>query len=372
MTENLETTHSVVGQQDQLGQRFLTCACGHRTSGGIGDRIAERNMDYHVATAPNEGRALNDIMPSAPRGWGRGGAATPPPRDRAPAAPELTMPAQDDGQILASDEADYTREAWQQGWVLLDGWTGQYGYTGPVMHPSEYIGGALEEHIRRTPGTYVAIPVETAGEDEPPAGWAVAYRPDHADYPHEHGRLHSCPACEAFCYCTPGTTICVYDGPQGHFYATPPVIHEATAADAGCWVEGSWGQYGLAHLVNKAESHGYPVPEVIDLADRKMASMGRSGAEGLSLDEEEVLSDAADEVTRWLNDNVAPQGYSFDWWEGEFYLWPDWQWEDPFADGPPPKAPGPAAVAATADAGYEQVLSITEQITKITGGGERP
>lgn len=40
--------HMVVENTTQLGQRFLICACSHRTSGGIGDDIAQRNMDYHM------------------------------------------------------------------------------------------------------------------------------------------------------------------------------------------------------------------------------------------------------------------------------------------------------------------------------------
>jgi hypothetical protein len=34
----------------------------------------------------------------------------------------------------------------------------------------------------------------------------------HADYPHEPGRLHDCPRCEAECFCTgyPGDTQCVF------------------------------------------------------------------------------------------------------------------------------------------------------------------
>lgn len=35
---------------------------------------------------------------------------------------------------------------------------------------------------------------------------------EHADYPHEAGRLHDCRACETTCHCTPGTTQCVYIG----------------------------------------------------------------------------------------------------------------------------------------------------------------
>lgn len=77
---------------------------------------------------------------------------------------------------MLDDELD------RQGWTLLTGWTGQYGYAGPTMHASEYIGGALERHIRETPGVYVAI-VAYASADESieesdgnpvDAGWAIA------------------------------------------------------------------------------------------------------------------------------------------------------------------------------------------------------
>ena len=74
------------------------------------------------------------------------------------------------------------------GWTLLSGFTGQYSYNGPVMHPSEFIGGGLERHILETPGLYVALEVSgrceyngttrcdvESGCDCEPAGWAVAY-----------------------------------------------------------------------------------------------------------------------------------------------------------------------------------------------------
>lgn len=46
------------------------------------------------------------------------------------------------------------------GWELMTGYTGQYGYRGPVMHESEYIGGALERDIRERPGLYVVLAVD--------------------------------------------------------------------------------------------------------------------------------------------------------------------------------------------------------------------
>lgn len=57
-------------------------------------------------------------------------------------------------------------------WEALVGYTGQHGYIGPVMHPSEFIGGRLEADILQTPGVYVVVSVETDDPDNP-VGWAV-------------------------------------------------------------------------------------------------------------------------------------------------------------------------------------------------------
>jgi len=68
------------------------------------------------------------------------------------------------------------------GWTLMEGYTGQYSYNGPVMHASEYIGGRMEQDILAQDGYYVALVCSVLGddpdasEDEEPAGWAVAYR----------------------------------------------------------------------------------------------------------------------------------------------------------------------------------------------------
>lgn len=63
------------------------------------------------------------------------------------------------------------------GWTLLEGYTGQYGYRGPIMHNCELIGGRLEQDILETPGVYVALAccwLDMLEEDDPYEGWAVA------------------------------------------------------------------------------------------------------------------------------------------------------------------------------------------------------
>jgi hypothetical protein len=43
--------HREVDNFTQLGNRFITCACGTRTSGGLGDSIAQRNFEHHLKRA---------------------------------------------------------------------------------------------------------------------------------------------------------------------------------------------------------------------------------------------------------------------------------------------------------------------------------
>lgn len=60
----------------------------------------------------------------------------------------------------------------ETGWELLTGFTCQYGYSGPGMHSSEYVGGGLAQHILDTPGLYTVL----YGDD----AWYVAHKPEHA------------------------------------------------------------------------------------------------------------------------------------------------------------------------------------------------
>lgn len=68
-------------------------------------------------------------------------------------------------------------EAWDgevsEGWTLLNGYSGQCGYSGPIMHASEYIGGRMARDILAEPGVYVAI-LDYPSDDPEPTGWAVA------------------------------------------------------------------------------------------------------------------------------------------------------------------------------------------------------
>lgn len=70
-------------------------------------------------------------------------------------------------------------------WAVLNGYSSQYGYSGPIMHESEYIGGRMAADILADPGYYVATVVygdnfdAEAGDDAESfaSGWAVLYRP---------------------------------------------------------------------------------------------------------------------------------------------------------------------------------------------------
>lgn len=69
----------------------------------------------------------------------------------------------------------YDGELDAKGWSLLNGWSGQDRYAGPIMHASEFIGGGMARWILETPGVYVAL-VDYDDDDDGPTGWAVATR----------------------------------------------------------------------------------------------------------------------------------------------------------------------------------------------------
>ena len=42
----------------------------------------------------------------------------------------------------------------------VTGWSDQYTYSGPVMHPSEFLGGRMAEWVLETPGIYAVVVVD--------------------------------------------------------------------------------------------------------------------------------------------------------------------------------------------------------------------
>lgn len=91
--------------------------------------------------------------------------------------PELNAMSDNDGSHLPETDADLQRQAesYRGGpWFLETGWTGQYRYSGPCMHSSEYIGGAMAEYILETPGYWVALIVQE--DDFDSESWALAHK----------------------------------------------------------------------------------------------------------------------------------------------------------------------------------------------------
>lgn len=131
--------------------------------------------------------------------------------------------------VYNDPDGDITIDAMEgDEWTALTGRTGQYGYHGAVMHPSEYIGGNLARDIiemsaeadeEGSPLLWTVVTVVDSDDDEDDMGWAVLYLKlvNHSDYPHNPGYLPDCPACEAVCHCGPGVadgreTECVWSG----------------------------------------------------------------------------------------------------------------------------------------------------------------
>ena len=151
-------------------------------------------------------RDLNDMMGfDHPIRVNPDGTIDPDPRKTHPGtpyAPESVMQTRHDGQVGDGDEETWIESVRAAGWEPERGWTGQYGYSGPVMHASEYVGGSLEDHIRETPGLWVVVAVECLPDEDPdpddedhdpedcetcerkdvgdyePAGWAILHMDD--------------------------------------------------------------------------------------------------------------------------------------------------------------------------------------------------
>lgn len=70
--------------------------------------------------------------------------------------------------VIMHDENDDYADQMDDDFKPVTGYSGQYGYRGPVMHPSEFLGGGMARDVLDTPGVYVVLAVEAEGEDYDP------------------------------------------------------------------------------------------------------------------------------------------------------------------------------------------------------------
>ncbi len=121
----------------------------------------------------------------------------------------------------------------------------------------------------------------------------------------------------------------------------------------GCWIDGHWGQYGPDRLIDIGTGYGFePQDEqdrmLIEYSSFRLSHIGHRMGDDLDefeallrrlmpsvenvLDEEwqvaEMAIELADDVEAWMNENIAPSGYLFGWYDGEFYLWRLSEWEE--------------------------------------------
>lgn len=62
-----------------------------------------------------------------------------------------------DGSMWVYAPEVYNGELDDDRWTLLAGHSGQHGYHGPIMHPSETLSGGLADAVLSTPGLYVVV-----------------------------------------------------------------------------------------------------------------------------------------------------------------------------------------------------------------------
>lgn len=123
-----------------------------------------------------------------------------------------------------------------------------------------------------------------------------------------------------------------------------PVLVNGIPCEVGCWVEGRWGQYGPDHLAARASEVGwepdawYDDPRAIRNIIETIESWGypRDGSdirsEGVNIVASlwELHSESASHIEDWLNEHTSTEGFSWGFFDGEFYLWPEATWEEEY------------------------------------------
>lgn len=87
---------------------------------------------------------------------------------------DITTPNSEWAPTLFNGELD------SSDWTMIDGYSLQYCYSGPIMHDSEGLHWGMCEMILDNPGYYVKVPAYYDDEDNPDEsiteGWALCFK----------------------------------------------------------------------------------------------------------------------------------------------------------------------------------------------------
>jgi hypothetical protein len=86
----------------------------------------------------------------------------------------------------------------------------------------------------------------------------------------------------------------------------------------GCYIDEVRGRYAVAMLVRMAVEHGWQL-EQQDFDDLDAYEVGEDP------DTHYAVVPLFDDAEDYMN-TLAPEGYTFAWHEGGFYLWPNEEW----------------------------------------------
>ena len=93
----------------------------------------------------------------------------------------------------------------------------------------------------------------------------------------------------------------------------------------GCLFDGHHGQYIYDMIVDLAHGYGY---RRTDLYKTELWRQKRDGEDRHGVQATELIVEEAERAEEWLNENVAEEGYSFGWHDGEFFYQPAAWWQD--------------------------------------------
>lgn len=95
--------------------------------------------------------------------------------------------------------------------------------------------------------------------------------------------------------------------------------------ETGCLIGGHHGWRGTVEVIHIARAYGFTLEdedqELIDRVDANNRMMDATADEWW-----DAIVPMSDDAEEYLNEHIAPEGYQFGWYDGEFYLSSDEQW----------------------------------------------